>query len=275
MQDLVVDLPYQEVGCTGDLEENLVLTTPAMRSKGFLAPEDMVLVDLDGRHVAGALRATSEVRIHLYIYRERPDVRCVVHAHPPHATAFAVVGRTLPRCVLAEAEVNLGLVPLAPYATTGTWEFARSIAPWVRTHDVFLLANHGALCTGHDPFDAYYRMETLDQYARILLLAMQAGDVQSLDHRAMEELLNLKERMRIADPRRRAGVAECCDDVPPAPARPEADALRFAPASQPVTDSPKPGTKLLPSYERESFSPARPELEDEVREILRRAGIGR
>ncbi|MDX2175177.1 MAG: class II aldolase/adducin family protein [Candidatus Sumerlaeia bacterium] len=249
--------------------ENRVLATPTMSSKGFMRPEDMVVVDLDGRQLEGHRRLTSEIKAHLFIYRERPDVRCVVHAHPPHGLAFAIARRPLPRCVVAEAEVNLGPVPLVPYATTGTWDFARSLAPWVRNHDAFLLANHGAIVVGHDPFDAYYRLETLDQYARILLNALQLGDLHTLDLDSMEELLSLKERMGSADPRRHAETPVCGDDVPPTPAHYPAAELRFRPLAHAPTDAPKAST-LAPPPPRAPMPGHRPDIEEATWETMRR-----
>lgn len=252
------------------LDADRVLATPTMMSKGFLRPEDMVLVDLSGRQLDGHRRTTSEVRIHLNIYRQRPDVYCVVHAHPPHATAFALTREGLPRCVMAEAEVNLGLVPIAPYETTGTWDFAHSIDPWVRNHDVFLVANHGAVVLGVDPFDAYYRLETLDQYARTLLLARQLGALRELDTHAMEELLDLKTKLRLADPRRYAGAPLCGHDVPPSPAITNDGTLRFIPRRDPITDEPKAGLPQLHPSVLEMQKLERRDLADETREIMRR-----
>jgi L-fuculose-phosphate aldolase len=146
--------------------------------------------------------------------------------HPPHATAFAVARRELPREILPEAEVNLGIVPLAPYSLTGTWEFARTIEPWVKTHDAFLLSSHGAIVAGYDPYDAYYRMETLDQYCRILLLAAQAGGMTPLSAESVQQLLNLKRRLGLRDPR--------LADQPPLPEK-------FIPHPGPLCDEPKLG----------------------------------
>lgn len=249
------------------LEENLVVCTPTMFSKGFMQPSDMVYVDLDGNQVGGSRRMTSEVRMHLFLYRARPDVHCVVHAHPPHATTFAIARHPLPRCVMAEAEVNLGLVPLAPYATTGTWEFARTIEPWVRNHDVFLLASHGAVVAGSDPFDAYYRLETLDQYARILLLARGLGGWEDLDPASVAELLQLKQRLRIADPRLQEGAPSCGLAVPPTPAHRDAPPARFRPHPGPITDMPK----FSPLPINDTPVPgARPDLEAAAWEVFRR-----
>lgn len=208
------------------LSEDRVLCTPTMTSKGFLKPEDLVVVDMEGREVAGSRRSTSEIKLHLYIYRERPDVHSVVHVHPPHATAFAVAHRALPRNVLQEVELFLGEVPTAPYATTGTWEFARSIAPWVHRHDAVLLRNHGAVTVGRDPYDAYYRMECIDQFCRILLLAAPLGMWGELPPQAVEEMVRLKERYGIPDARSRAWSAP----------RPVGD---FVPHTGPLTDDPK------------------------------------
>ncbi|MCC7391946.1 class II aldolase/adducin family protein [Candidatus Sumerlaeota bacterium] len=217
------------------IAENAVLCTPTMISKGFMKPEDMVIVDLQGNQIGGSRKATSEIKIHLFIYQRRPDVYSVVHVHPPHATAFAVTRQELPKCVLPEIELFLGEIPLVPYATTGTWEFAHSIAPWVENHDAFLLTNHGAVTVGLDPYDAYYKMETLDQYCRILLLAAQAGDWNRIDHAGMMELLRVKEKLGVPDPR---GVDFCAPGAA-RPSRPRPFPNRFVPHPGPITDAPK------------------------------------
>ncbi len=248
------------------LDENRVLCTPTMISKGFMKPEDMVIVDLEGNQLAGKRRATSEVRIHLFVYRHRPDVHAVVHVHPPHATAFAVAQRELPKCVLPEIEIFLGEIPLAPYATTGTWEFAQSIAPWVARHDAFLLTNHGAVTVGKDPFDAYYKMETLDQYCRILLLAGRVGDWNRIDGAGMRDLLNLKAKLGIPDTR---GATPSCESGvppggPPTPAMPGV----FRPHPGPLTDEPKLATRDAPAVP--VLAPTPRNADDIVEEVLRR-----
>lgn len=221
------------------LSEDQVLCTPTMISKGFMAPEDMVLIDMEGNKIAGHRDPTSEVRIHLFLYQNRPDIYSVVHVHPPHAVAFAMVQEELPKGLLPEVEVNLGEVPLVPYVTQGTWEFARSLEPWARTHDAFLLANHGAVTVGRDPFDAYYKMETLDQYCRVVLLARQLGALSPLPEKALDQLLAIKQRMGIADFRDRARLTE--PGVEPTAAR---DLPPFAPFQShpgPLEDTVKPG----------------------------------
>lgn len=226
--------------------ENRVLCTPTMISKGFMDPADMVEVDLEGNQLAGTRALTSEIRIHLYIYQQRPDIHSVVHVHPPHATAFAVAGHALPKGILPEIEFNIGEVPIAPYAHQGTWEFARSIAPWVHDYDSFLLANHGAITLGRDPFDAYYRMETLDQYCRILLLAGQAGGWKTFGPEAMDALLRLKALRGVPDRR----LYTDCDPLDPA--TPPGDTTPpnrgdYTPNTAPLEDAPKAGASHWPT----------------------------
>ncbi len=227
------------------IDENRVLCTPTQISKGFMSPEDLVEVDLKGNQLSGRRRLTSEIRIHLFVYRYRPDVYSVVHVHPPHALAFALTHTELPKCVLPEVEVNLSQVPLVPYVQAGTWEFAESIGPWVTQYDAFLLRNHGALTLGKDPFDAYYKMETLDQYCRILLLAKQLGNLKELDQKQMEDLFQLKEKFGVPDPRKSSPADERCGTGVP-PVLPSAKDLKepsvpFRPHSGPLIDEPKIG----------------------------------
>lgn len=261
------------------LDENRVLCTPTMTSKGFMKPEDMVIVDLEGNQLSDQRKLTSEIRVHLFIYRQRPDLRSVVHVHPPHATAFAIVGRDLPKCVLPEVEVNLGEVPMAPYVLSGTWKFAESLAPWVRTHDAFLLRNHGAITTGVDPFDAYYKMETLDQYCRILLLAMQAGNIQRLTEGDIQEILDMKARIGIREPRESAATA-CSPGVPPRSDAAIRPPQQFVPAPIAATDEPKFARKPEPTPTSTAPAGTAPTGDTEaiVRqvadEIMRRLGRG-
>lgn len=197
------------------LAPNRILCTPTMVSKGFMDPADLPVVDLDGKLISGPKPPTSEIRVHLAIYRHRPDVRAVVHVHPPHATAFAVVRRNLPKCVLPEVEVFLGEIPLVPYATPGTQEFADVAVPYVQSHNAFLLTNHGAITVGSDPFEAYYRMETLEQYCRILILASHLGDLQELDVAAMADLLRLRAKLGLPDRREKLPPHEWCSQAMP------------------------------------------------------------
>jgi L-fuculose-phosphate aldolase len=148
--------------------------TPAGACKGFLGPEDVVVTDLDGRALAGA-RATSEILMHAAVYRRRPDVGAVVHAHPPAATGFAVAGIPLDKPVLAEPVVTLGPVPVVPFGTPSTIDLADEVGAAIVSAHALLLANHGALTVGESLLRAWERMETLEQFARIALVARLLG----------------------------------------------------------------------------------------------------
>lgn len=165
-----------------------VLVTPAGMSKVDVGVNDLVELSLDGTPRRGAPRASSEVRMHLRIYQRRPDVMAVVHAHPPTATGFAVAGEGLVACVLPEVIFQVGQVPLLAYATPGTDALADSFEPYVRTHDAFLLANHGATTVGPTLLLAHQRMESLEHAARILLTARLLGRVNTLSARDVESL---------------------------------------------------------------------------------------
>ncbi|NUP99916.1 MAG: class II aldolase/adducin family protein [Armatimonadetes bacterium] len=166
---------YNDGNLSIRLDQNVVLATPTGVSKGFLTPDMLVTVDLDGNQLSGHLKMSSEILMHLAMYRERCDVAAVVHTHPPHATGFAVYGEGFDRPTLPEFVVALGGVPLAPYGKPSTPELAESVKPYVKDHDVFLLANHGALALGGDIFQAYYRTETLELSAQITFIARLLG----------------------------------------------------------------------------------------------------
>ncbi len=172
------------------LADDLVLATPTGVSKGFLKPDMLVTVDLDGRQVSGHLKMSSEILMHLAIYRERCDVGAVVHTHPPYATGFAVYGEGLNRPILPEFVIALGDVPLAPYGKPSTPELGESIRPYLGDHDVFLLKNHGSVSVGKDIYGAYYRTETLELSAQIAFVARCLGREQEI---APEELPYLQE----------------------------------------------------------------------------------
>lgn len=164
------------------------LATPAGKSKGFVRLEDLVVVDSKGRVVEGLLNATSEIEMHLTIYRERPDVRAVVHAHPIHATGFATANIELSDCVLAEIVTTLGSIPLAKYATPSTNELSNSIREVIRRADAVLLANHGVVTCGKDIYDAFFKMERVEHYAHILFVARLLGGEQLLSKEQVEKL---------------------------------------------------------------------------------------
>ena len=168
------------------------LITPTRMSKGSMKADDLVIVDINGKVISGKRRPSSEMYLHLAIYKHRPDVNSVCHAHPPYATAFAVAGRSFEADVLPEVVINLGSVPLVPYGTPGTVEFVTPLLPFLPAYDAFLLANHGALTVGTDVHSAYYKMETLEHYAQILFLAQLLGNVNTLDEEKVKKLVALR-----------------------------------------------------------------------------------
>lgn len=170
------------------LDDNRLLVTPTGVSKYLLRSADMVIVDLEGRQLAGASRVTSEISMHLAVYQHRQDVGAVIHSHPPTATAFACAGRGLDEILCQEAVMTLGVVPLAGYATTGTSEVAASLVPLIPDHDAILMANHGAVSYGKNLLEAFLKMETVEHLAHIALIAHQLGSPQVLEQRQIEQL---------------------------------------------------------------------------------------
>src|SRR5262245_14433216 len=191
------------------LAENEVLCTPTMQCKGFLTPEDLCIVDLDGKQLAGKKKRSSEILLHLTIMKERPDIKSVVHCHPPHATAFAVAREPIPQCVLPEVEVFLGDVPITKYETPGGQKFADTVLPFVKKTNVVILANHGTVSYGETVERAYWWTEILDAYCRILLLARDLGKVNYLNAQHTKELLDFKTRIGFPDARLEIGVENC------------------------------------------------------------------
>ena len=183
------------------ISDNEVLCTPTMHSKGFLKPDDISTIDMTGKQIAGRKKRSSEALLHLEIYKQRPEIKSVVHCHPPHATAFAVAREPIPQCVLPEVEVFLGDVPITKYETPGGQEFADTIIPFVDKSNVIILANHGTVSFGEDVEKAYWWTEILDAYCRILMLSRQLGKVNYLDQQKSQELLDLKDKWGFTDPR--------------------------------------------------------------------------
>jgi L-fuculose-phosphate aldolase len=191
------------------LSEDRVLCTPTRVSKGYMKPDDLCVVDLDGKQVSGKRKRSSEILLHLTIMKERADVRAVVHCHPPHATAFAVAHEPIPKCTMPEFEVFLGEVAIAPYETPGTQRFADTVIPYVKDTDVILLANHGTVTAGTDLIDAYFKTEIIDAYCRILILAKQLGTVNYYSDEKAAELIRIKPGLGIRDPRLERGLENC------------------------------------------------------------------
>ncbi len=177
---------------------DVLWTTCTGVSKGFMTPDMLVKINLDGKVLMGKNKPSSEVKMHLRVYKENPDVLAVTHAHPPVATSFAIAGVNLDKAILPEAVVQLGTVPVAKYATPGSQEVPDSIAPYVKDYNGCLLSNHGALTWGKDVFQAYYRLESLEYYATVL---MYTGHIickaNELSPTQIQALLEIREKLGI------------------------------------------------------------------------------
>lgn len=170
------------------LDHRRVLATPTLMSKGMMAPDDLVVVDSKGGHVQGRRKASSEIAMHLLIYKRRPDVHAVVHAHPPTATGYAAAGLALNQALVSEVVLALGCIPLARYGTPGTTELTEALAPLVAQYDAILMANHGVVTYGADLLTAYMRMETVEHFARISLVTQLLGGPNLLSREEVEKL---------------------------------------------------------------------------------------
>jgi L-fuculose-phosphate aldolase len=198
-----------------------LLMTPKSVCKGFMTPDMMCVTDLEGRKLQGDRDPSSEMLMHLEVYRQRPDVQAVVHAHPPIATGFAVAGIPLDRAVLAEVLTTLGSVPIAEYATPSTRELPEAVRKYIKAHDGMLLANHGALTVGGDLYSAYYKMETVEHFANISLVARLLGRENLLSREEVTRLQGLRGSYGIKAPAPicvegddgRAGEAAACQAI--------------------------------------------------------------
>jgi L-fuculose-phosphate aldolase len=176
------------------MDDRSILATPAGVSKGMISPDDLILCDMEGNQVSGEGRPTSEILMHLTIYRMRPDVHAVVHAHPPVATGFAVAGRPLNLGTLPEVIVALGAVPLAGYGVPGTPALSETLLPYLANYDAVLLANHGVTAYGADVFRAFFRMDTVEHFARITLVAELLGGPKVLPRLEIQKLFDARGR---------------------------------------------------------------------------------
>jgi len=208
-----------------------LLMTPKSVCKGFMTPDMMCITDLEGRKIQGDRDPSSEILMHLEVYRQRPDVQAVVHAHPPIATGFAVAGIPLDRAVLAEVLTTLGSIPIAEYATPSTRELPEAVRKYIKAHDGMLLANHGALTVGTDLYSAYYKMETIEHFAKISLVARLLG---------RENLISREEVMRLQGLRDTYGIKA------PAPICADEDLPQDQAACQVVQAPSSPASRLVP-----------------------------
>jgi L-fuculose-phosphate aldolase len=171
------------------MEDGNILCTPTAISKGYMTEGDPVIVDADGKMVSGSRKVSSEIAMHLLIYKLRADVHSVVHAHPPCATGYAAAGMSLNKALVAEVVMTFGCIPLAPYGTTGTPELTEAIRPFVPSYDGILLANHGVVTYGSDVYQAHAKMETVEHFARISLTTSILGKEVLLSSDDVSKLL--------------------------------------------------------------------------------------
>lgn len=178
------------------MDEDRILATPTGICKGMMRPDDLLLCNLNGEKICGDRDCTTELAMHLTIYRMRPDIRAVVHAHPPVATGFAVAGRALNRALLPEVVISLGSIPLADYGLPGTPALTEGMLPYIPKYDALLMANHGAVSYGEDVFQAYFRMEMVEHFARINLVAELLGGPKVLPRIEIQKLFDSRQRYK-------------------------------------------------------------------------------
>ena len=213
------------------LDDTRLITTPKSVSKGFMTPDMMVIVDYEGRKLGGDRDPSTELPMHLEVYRNRPDANAVVHAHPPLATGFAVAGIPLTRAVLAEVITTLGSIPIAAYGTPSTAELPEAVRKYIKAHDGMLLANHGAVTCGPNVLAAYYKMETIEHFAKISLVARLLGREHLISREEVERLQGLRGFYGIPSP------APLCTD----PAQADTDQ-----ATCQVLEAPESSERLVP-----------------------------
>jgi L-fuculose-phosphate aldolase len=194
------------------ITDEAVICTPTLCSKYDLTVDDLCLVDMQGTQLAGKRNRTSEIFLHLEIYKAVPQARAVVHAHPPHATAYAIIGRVPPNCIIPEHEVFVGNVAYTPYETPGTQAFAETILPFVKNHNTILLGNHGVVCWADTVTHAEWYHEVVDTYCRTLMLAAQLGaPIIRIPPEKAKDLLAVKKRLGLPDPRLDLQECQLCD----------------------------------------------------------------
>jgi L-fuculose-phosphate aldolase len=194
------------------LDADRILTTPTCMNKGMMSPGDLVVMDMEGRHLQGDRKISSEAGMHLLFYRMRADVLAVCHGHPATATGFAAAGLGLDQALLPEVVVGLGKIPLVRYATPGTPDLGAVLEPFVPHYDALLLANHGAVTCGPDLLTAFFRMETLEHFAKIMLAARLAGEPKLLTTREVAKLMAARARYHVTPPPGGgAELPETCD----------------------------------------------------------------
>ncbi len=179
------------------LDEGRILCTPTAISKGMVEPDDLIICDMSGKKIEGRRDSTSEIMMHITIYSMRPDVRSIVHAHPPVATGFAAAGKALDKALLPEVIIHLGAVPLAKYGLPGTPALSEGMKPFIPHYDALLLENHGCTSYGRDVWQAFFRMEMVEHFARITLVAELLGGAKPLPRSEVEKLVDARSRYNV------------------------------------------------------------------------------
>ena len=177
--------------------ENSVLATPSGVSKGFMTGDMLVTVDMEGNVIKGDRKPSSELKMHLAAYRQNTKLKSVCHAHPPVSTALGIAGIPVKLPILAETVLTLGEVPVLPYMTLGSKELADGIIPYCTSHGGVILAHHGLTTWADDPYTAYYRMESVEHYAKIYMYCKQLGQLNVLDKKSIEELIAQRDKFGI------------------------------------------------------------------------------
>ncbi len=225
------------------VDDKTVVCTPTLICKGFMKPDDLCVVDMEGKQQSGRRKRTSEIMLHLAIMKERPEVKAVVHCHPPHATAFGIAREPIPQCVLPEVEIFLGEVPITKYEIPGGKEFANTILPFVHKANVIILANHGTVSFAETVEKAYWSTEILDGYCRMLMLARGLGRVNYFTEPEARALLDLKEKWGFQDPRTEMKNCDICanDVFRSSWAQTGVEPLAFPPPKRDAAACPAPG----------------------------------
>ncbi len=196
------------------LNDSCILCTPTAISKGFIETDDLIVCDMEGSKIEGRRERTSEIAMHTTIYSMRPDIRSVVHAHPPVATGFATAGRSLDKALLPEVIIQLGTVPLASYGLPGTPALTAAMMPLIPDYDALLLENHGCTCYGVDVWQAFFRMEMVEHFARITLVAELLGGARPLPRDEVQKLFEARARYNVeSNAPMRPGMPIVAEDV--------------------------------------------------------------
>lgn len=192
------------------MDQDRIMATPTGICKGMMHPDDMIVVDMKGQKIYGRRECTTEIAMHIVIYEMRPDIRSVVHAHPPVATGYAAAGKSLNLALLPEVIIGLGCVPLADYGLPGTNELTDPLKPYIPKYDAILMGNHGAVCYGEDVYKAFFRMETVEHFARISLVAELLGGAKVLPKMEVDKLFDARTRYGV---KAKAGAVPGCPMV--------------------------------------------------------------